>query len=203
MSGVRVLRKQEKQDNGCGTAGCNVLQIVDVEINALAVAQTSNTKSLLMLINEKFDNMEKNNIRESARIDDIRKDDREAVRIANDSTIKRAEQLNTTLIETAETVRKNTDSLASTIATNLAQITTRQDEKIANLERINWTKTGEAGASPTIQSLVADLVNLKNANATNTGVNTGQQLTKTNMITMLGVAISIITIITLVINFFR
>lgn len=198
------------RNNGCGDPGCNVLQIVGVQIKALADAQAFNTQSVQTLIIEKFDNMEKNNIKESNRIDELRKGDIEAVRIANDSTVKRAELLDKNLIETAETVRKNTDTLASTLASQLQsqlqqimQITTRQDDKIAALERVNWEKSGKEGASPTLQSLVTELVNLKTNNANNAGISEGQQLTKKSLTTMLTVAISIITVITLLINFFR
>jgi len=191
------------RDNGCNSEGCNVLQIVGVQIKALADAQVFNMQSIQTLIIEKFDNMEKNNIKESNRIDELRKGDLEAVKIANDSAVKRAEQLSTQLVETAETVRKNTDTFASTLATSSQQTTTRQDEKIAALERINWENSGKTSASPDIQSLVTELVNLKNANATNAGISTGEQLTKKGLITMLTVAISIITVITLLINFFR
>lgn len=203
MAAARVLRKQENHDNGCGSAGCNVLQIVEGLLNGIVDSQSVTIESLRALIIEKFDSMEKNNVKESNRIDELRKGDIEAVKIANESTVKRAELLSEQLIETAETVRKNTDTFASTLAISSQQTTNAQNEKIAALERVNWENSGKAGASPTIQSLVTDLVNLKNANATNVGVSKGQQLTKNSLAGMLAVAISIITVIILLINFFR
>lgn len=195
------------RNNGCGSEGCNVLQIVGVQIKALADAQVFNTQSVQTLIIEKFDNMEKNNAKESNRIDELRKGDIEAVRIANDSTVKRAELLDKNLIETAETVRKNTDTLASTLASQLQsqlqqimQITARQDEKIAALERINWENSGKAGAAPDIQKILTDLVNAK---YTSEGIAKGQQLTKNGLIAILGAAMTVFTIITIIINFFR
>jgi hypothetical protein len=204
MAAVRLLHKQgENYDNGCGTDGCNVLQIVGVQINALSDAQESNTRSIQTLITEKFDNIEKNNIKESNRIDELRKGDMEAVRIANDSTVKRAELLSTQLVETAETVRKTTDTLATTVATQFKQITDRQDEKIAALERVNWENSGKAGASPTLQSLVTELIALKSTNDTNAGVAKGQQVTKNSLIVILTIAIAVITVIMSLISFFR
>lgn len=203
MTGARVLQRQESRNNGCGVDGCNVLQIVEGQIQGLLDSREIAIGSLKDLIIEKFDNMEKNSTKESNRIDELRKGDIEAVRIANDSTVKRAELLSTQLIETAETVRKNTDTLATTLAGQLQVITGRQDEKIAALERVNWENSGKAGASPTIQSLVTDLVGLKNTNATNTGVAKGQQLTKNSLIAILGVAIAVITVIMSIITFFK
>lgn len=214
MAAVRILRKQTSHDNGCGAAGCNVLQIVEGQISGVVDSQTVNIESLRTLILEKFDSMEKNNLNESNRVNELRRGDIEAVRVANDSAVKRADLLNNNLIETAETVRKTTDTLAETVrktndvladtlAKQFQQITSRQDEKISVLEKRNWENSGKEGASPSIQSLVADLVNLKNDNAKNAGVSTGQELTKNSLRNMLAVAISIITVITLLINFFR
>ena len=173
MAAVRALHGQ---DNGCNSEGCNVLTIVGVQIDALADLQASNTLSIQALINEKFDNIEKNNVKESNRIDELRKGDIEAVKIANDSTVKRAELLSTQLMETAETVRKNTDTLASTLATQLQLTTARQDEKIAALEKVNWETTGKGQ---------------------------GSQLTRNSLIGILAIAIAVITVIMGLINFFR
>lgn len=189
--------------NGCNSEGCNVLQIVGIQMTALANTQTENMVSIKALINEKFDNMEKSNIKESNRIDELRKGDMEAVRLANESAVKRAEQLSIQLIETAETVRKTTDTLASTLALQFQQVTARQDEKIAALERANWTNSGKEGATPSVQSLVADLISIKNTNATNAGIGVGQQLTKNGLITILTVAGTLISIVVILINFFK
>ena len=191
------------QNNGCGTDGCNVLLIVEGLIKGVTESTAISIEGLKNLIIEKFENSEKNNIKEASRIDELRKGDIEAVRIASVDSNKRAELLGQQVIETAEAVRKTTDTLASTIATNLKQITDRQDEKIAALEKINWENSGKAGVTPTVQSLVNDLTNLKNSNTLNTGISTGQQLTKASFVKGLVLAISIITVLMGIIVFFR
>lgn len=191
------------QNNGCGTEGCNVLLIVEGLIKGVTESTSISIDGLRQLIIEKFENIEKNNLKEANRIDELRKGDIEAVRIANDSTVKRAELLGQQVIETAEAVRKTTDTLATTIATNLKTITDRQDEKIAALERDKWENTGKAGVTPSVQSLITDLTNLKNANTLNAGISTGQQLTKASFVKGLVLAISIITLLMGLIVFFK
>lgn len=190
-------------DNGCNTDGCNVLQIVNGQLNGMVELQQQNTKGILQLINEKFDAIKDYNVREAERINELRKGDLEAVKIANDSQVKRAELLSQQLVENADTVRKSNETLASTIAASSKQVTDKQDEKITRLEQTGWVSSGKEGASPDIQSLVTDLVNLKNANANSAGVSTGQQLTTNKFIAILTIAIMVISMIVLLINFFR
>src|ERR1035437_2351944 len=98
---------------------------------------------------------------ESARINALRAVDVDAVATANERAVKQAEVLANQMAANAETLRASVAKTAETIATQLQQITTQQNERIAALEKANYESVGKAIASPDLQKMVTDLVNTK------------------------------------------
>lgn len=178
--------------NGCNSEGCNVLQMVEIKIAGLMELQKNSTDSIQALITEKFDSIKANSIKEADRINELRRGDLEAVRIANDSTVKRAELLSLQLVENAETIRKSTETLASNIALQSKQVTDRQDEKITKLEQSSWMSSGKEGASPDVQAILTKLLETKNENA---GIAKGSEITKSNIYKAIGGAVGITALI--------
>jgi hypothetical protein len=136
--------------------------IVDGKIDQMrdahnaAVEQINNTHATaLATINEKMNlhikYMKELAEDESNRIKEVRKVDTEAVSIASESTVKRAEVL---AIQVQQT--------ATTLSQQLTVVTAQLIERIAALEKAQYENIGKLGASPDIPKMVADLVEASN-----------------------------------------
>lgn len=84
---------------------------------------------------------------ETARIDACRRDDTEAVKVANTAAIKQAEILANQMAENAETLRVGMARQAETLATQLQQVTNSLAERLKIVEEKQYTLAGASRGS--------------------------------------------------------
>lgn len=81
---------------------------------------------------------------ETARVDACRRDDTEAVKVANLTSIKQAETLAASVAENAETLRASMAKTAETLAAQLQLVTASLDSRLKVVEDKQYTQAGSS-----------------------------------------------------------
>lgn len=84
---------------------------------------------------------------ETARIDACRRDDTEAVKVANQMAVKQAEVLAAQMAENAEALRAGMAKTAETLATQLQQVTKSLDDRLKIVEEKQYIIAGASKGS--------------------------------------------------------
>lgn len=110
--------------------------------------------------------------KETKRVDSNREVDGKAVTIATDRASDAASVLAKALSETAETMRKNTDAIATTLALQLQQFNTQFVERFMTIEKIQNENIGRAALSDTLPDRIKVLEDAKNVGEGRSGMST-------------------------------
>lgn len=150
----------------------NVLQLVNA-----AVQRLNDISELTEKKNEKIDTLndkimdlhvmygEKLSIAESKRIDAIRAVDVGAVAIASERAVAQATVLANQVSQSAETLRTLVATTASSAAQQFQQVTSQLMDRISQLEKSQYEKTGLSGVAPEVLSRLGALETNKNQGA--------------------------------------
>lgn len=120
----------------------NVLRLVDDTakyFEKMLAKQDEFHEAMLKLA---VDSSRRERQQESDRIDANRRDDTEAVKIANLAADKKAEVLATQMVENANTLREGMTKTAETIAAQLQQVTTSLDSRLKIVEEKQFSFAG-------------------------------------------------------------
>jgi hypothetical protein len=153
------------RNNGCGTAGCNVLQILEGKINQIKESNIEAIKNLSEKIILHVGYMKDLADEESSSRKEDRRVDTEAVAIANVQAIKKSDVLATQVTQTA-----------TTIAQQLTVVTTQLIDRIAALEKAQYESIGKAMSSPDIQKMVNELIATGNVAKGKSGISNQLQM---------------------------
>lgn len=113
--------------------------------------------SLETQLKDAVDALRRESAAEIKRTDANRAGDISNVALANDRAIKQAELLNSTMMDTAETMRKSVEQTALTIANQFEKMTNEQNTRLAALERVNNENVGKATATPDWRVIIDQL----------------------------------------------
>lgn len=173
----------------------NVIQLVGNAVKYLEDLHNASERSL----NERFGLLKQIADSETERINALRAVDVAAVATANERAVKQAEVLAAQMAANAETLRASVAKTADTIAIQLQQLTTQQNERIAALEKVQYENQGKSGASSTLLNRVAELENSKSEIK---GANAGAAMTATQFRNALITFGAILTILGLIFTYF-
>ena len=110
--------------------------------------------------------------KETKRVDSNREVDGKAVTIATDRASDAASVLAKALSETAETMRKNTDAIATTLALQLQQFNTQFVERFMAIEKLQNENIGRAAVSDALPDRIKVLEDAKNVGEGRSGMST-------------------------------
>lgn len=110
--------------------------------------------------------------KETKRVDSNREVDGKAVSIATDRATDAAAVLAKTLSETAETMRKNTDAIATTLALQLQQFNTQFVERFMTIEKQQNENIGRAATTDTLPDRIKVLEDAKSKGEGRSGLST-------------------------------
>ena len=139
----------------------NVQQLVGNAVKYLESLQKSMEQNFDEKLKSFIETSRRERDFESNRIDELRKGDIEAVKVANVQAVKTAELLNATMLENAEVLRKAVEATALAVSNSLRDIVVQQDTRFQKLEQAQWENQGKSVATPDLQTMVTDLVNTK------------------------------------------
>jgi len=94
-----------------------------------------------------IENSQRERKTETARIDACRRDDTEAVKVANQMAIKQAEVLANQMAENAEALRASMAKTAETLAAQLQQVTASLDNRLKIVEEKQYSLAGASKGS--------------------------------------------------------
>lgn len=174
----------------------NVLQLVNASVKRIddirdleTKANRKEKKSIRRELKLHVKYGEKLSRAESNRIDAIRQVDVAAAQTERDGAGQRALVLANQLTTSAETLRALVASTAATIAAQMQQTNTQFAERITQLEKAQYEKTGLAGVPPEI---LIRLTALEKVGNTNTGKDTGQEFSSLRLIMIIGLVVSMV-----------
>ena len=107
---------------------------------------------------KEFDYLDRRLDTEIKRIDALRAEDCEHVKIANESAFKQAVLLQQEVSRSAEVLREAVAKTADTIARQFSQVTEEMYKRISILEKIQYEFQGKNLSTPDLAKVVNDLV---------------------------------------------
>ena len=150
----------------------NVTMFVGNAVKYLEDLHKSEERSIDEKLKLHFEYTRRESDAESARINALRDVDVQAVAIANERAVKQAEVLATQVATSAEALRILVAQTATTIAQQLALVTSQLIERIAALEKVQYENQGKSGASSNLLDRVADLETSKYESKGRAGIST-------------------------------
>lgn len=125
----------------------NVVRLVTDTVNYFEKLLQLHKETLEKEIKFQVESSQRERETESKRLNELRENDREAVKIANEQAM-----------EIAETLRKSVENTATAVAEQLSTITSEIVKRVAALEKIQNENYGRSIATPDLQKMVGDLV---------------------------------------------
>lgn len=156
--------------NKTGDPSANVIMFVGNAVKYLEDLHKAGERSIDEKLKLHFEYTKQISEAESERINALRAVDVAAVATANERAVKQAEVLANQMAANAETLRASVAKTAETIATQLQQITSQQNERIAALEKANYENVGKSSAPSELADKVTELDKIISENRGRTGI---------------------------------
>lgn len=180
----------------------NIIKFMEIAFKHLEDSQMVFEKSIndkLVTLKQSIDDklifMEATTKAETARVNALRAEDKEAATAANERMVKNAADIATQTLSNAETLRlsvlKTAEAVTESgksVALQLQQITDRQDTRIGELEKSSYVDVGEKGISG---NLLSRITNLEKKDSASDGVGTGSDKTSAQVRNAIATAIGI------------
>lgn len=143
---MEIIAEQEERRSAADPS-INVLNLVGNVKEYLEETQRQNREFLEQKLQLATEASRRERAAESTRLDFLRGVDTEAVKVANQASIKQAETLANQLAENAETLRASMAKTAEVLAAQLQQVTASLDSRLKIVEEKQYVLAGASKGS--------------------------------------------------------